>query len=435
MANVEHGALQPGAASGIHVIHHWIAANQAAREALSVTDAEVGKVCKQTDTSPPTFWLLGRVTGGVAWIALGGAEAAAAVAALRTPEYLVAALTSELSNERTLEGTGPVSVSFATAQKAIITIATALGGGSPAAGLMSGADKVAFDAAITKLAGIAAGATAGPADPTVAPLALSDSTATLGATGKYATEQHVHPHGTRSGGTLHATALGGGSPAAGFMSGADKVAHDANTAALPNKVTGPASAAANQLPKFSDTTGKVLSASGVSIDAGNAMSGLSGLTVSGTITGNVVAALVMTLAGTDLAALLALKADKLATISSFATLTRTLVLADNNTVLMATGTSSAEQVVTIPTDASLNLPIGYTVTLLNRSALEAWFMPEVSGYPNPWGGTPDMFFLGEGIATPGFATLPYCQPGGAITAMKVGANLWWLSGNVTAEPV
>jgi hypothetical protein len=385
--------------------------------------------------------------------------------------------------------------------------ATALGGGSPAAGFMSGADKVSLDAAVTKLAGIAPGATVGPADPTVAPLALSDSTATLGATGKYATEQHVHPHGTRGGGTLHATALGGGSPAAGFisgadkvnldaavtklgslpnaltldtatlpqdvsqvsvagsgtnvaplnhrhghgtghlggnthatalgggspaagfMSGADKVQHDANTAALPNKVTGPASAVANQLPKFSDTTGKVLSASGVSIDVGNAMTGLTGLTVGGTITGNIVAALAMTLAGTDLATTLSAKAEKLFDITAWNTAGKTLALSDLNKLILCQYTAGSP-VLTIPRDSTLNLPVGFTCQVL----------ADVIGVGAEW----NLSFVSEVMTgtfgTPGRYANPYSHPSNTpvqlyaqpyqlVTMVKIAADKWYVSGN------
>lgn len=270
----------------VHRVHNWQVATQAAREGLALTSADVGKVCMQTDTVPSTFWLLARVTGGVSWInlgaqgmtdeqaaqlndalaratALGGqtyivqtvtsdltseraldvganlsidwsqpgkvvidGPAPAPAGAPPAAQYVVAAVNGSLANARLIEGSGPLSVSFATAGKVVLAVATALGGGAPAPGLMSAADKVAHDANTTKLAGIAAGATVGPAVPTVTPLQLADSVGSLGATGKYATEQHVHPHGNRAGGTLHATALGGGAPAAGFMSGADKVAHD-----------------------------------------------------------------------------------------------------------------------------------------------------------------------------------------------------------------
>ena len=93
------------------------------------------------------------------------------------------------------------------------------------------------------------------------------------------------------------------------------------------------------------------------------------------------------------------------TVTSFSTATRTLALADNNTILMSTAASHVEVAVTIPTDATLNLPVGFTVTLLNRSALEAWFLPQVDFYPSPWDGTPNMFYLSEGTGPDAFRGL------------------------------
>lgn len=58
----------------------------------------------------------------------------------------------------------------------------------------------------------------------------SVGTAAAGASALYARGDHVHAHGNQAGGSLHANAIASG--AAGFQSGADKAAHDANTADL-----------------------------------------------------------------------------------------------------------------------------------------------------------------------------------------------------------
>ena len=65
MAEVQHGTLRPGAASGNHVIHDWEVADAAARLALTVSELQVGKVCRQLSDS--TWWILARFTGGVVW--------------------------------------------------------------------------------------------------------------------------------------------------------------------------------------------------------------------------------------------------------------------------------------------------------------------------------------------------------------------------------
>ena len=76
-----------------------------------------------------------------------------------------------------------------------------------AAGFMSGADK-------TKLNGL-------PASIAFAtPVEISDSANAEGASANFVRADHVHAHGNRGGGSLHALAIAGG--AAGFMSGADQ---------------------------------------------------------------------------------------------------------------------------------------------------------------------------------------------------------------------
>ena len=65
MAEVKHGELRPGAASGNHVIHDWEVADAAARLALTVTELQVGKVCRQL--SDNSWYILKRFTGSVLW--------------------------------------------------------------------------------------------------------------------------------------------------------------------------------------------------------------------------------------------------------------------------------------------------------------------------------------------------------------------------------
>lgn len=67
MPDVVHRTLGPGE---IHRVHDYVVANAAARTALSVVEADVGKVCRQSDDN--SFWILARVTGGVLWTQIGG---------------------------------------------------------------------------------------------------------------------------------------------------------------------------------------------------------------------------------------------------------------------------------------------------------------------------------------------------------------------------
>ncbi len=134
MANVQHKDAPLGHR---HATHNWSVANQAARENLAVTSQDVGKDCLQTDTSPPTVWKLVRVTGGVSWMNLGAQgmtteqtqqlnDALAKATALGTQSYLVQTLTTDLTNERALEGTADqVVVDYSEAGKAKVRLADA----------------------------------------------------------------------------------------------------------------------------------------------------------------------------------------------------------------------------------------------------------------------------------------------------------------------
>ncbi len=62
--------------------------------------------------------------------------------------------------------------------------------------------------------------------PTAAGITITDASNSEGSATTLARSDHTHAHGNRGGGTLHAAAVGGGSPANGFMSGADKVKLD-----------------------------------------------------------------------------------------------------------------------------------------------------------------------------------------------------------------
>jgi hypothetical protein len=69
---------------------------------------------------------------------------------------------------------------------------------------------------------------------TAAAVELTDSTNAEGAATSLARSNHTHAHGNRGGGTLHAAAT---TSVDGFMSAADKTAHDALVAAGPVRLT------------------------------------------------------------------------------------------------------------------------------------------------------------------------------------------------------
>lgn len=67
---------------------------------------------------------------------------------------------------------------------------------------------------------------AGSTPSNVTPAEVANGAGAIGVSALYARADHVHSHGNRAGGTLHAVAVGAPTPANGFMSGADKVALD-----------------------------------------------------------------------------------------------------------------------------------------------------------------------------------------------------------------
>lgn len=67
MPTSAHSVQQP--TDGIHVIHAFTAASQAARNALTVASTDIGRVCLQTDTG--AFWAL-QNNSPMRWQKLGG---------------------------------------------------------------------------------------------------------------------------------------------------------------------------------------------------------------------------------------------------------------------------------------------------------------------------------------------------------------------------
>ena len=76
-----------------HIIHNWEAASSVEREALSVVEADIGKVCFQVDNS--SFYILSAVTPSVVWTQLKDA-AASLVEANAYTDSEVSALSSSL---------------------------------------------------------------------------------------------------------------------------------------------------------------------------------------------------------------------------------------------------------------------------------------------------------------------------------------------------
>lgn len=202
MAEVKHGDLRPGVASGNHVIHDWEVADAAARLALVVTELKVGKVCRQL--SDNSWWILKRFTGGALWERLDN-EASGPALSNATPAPLGTAAPG------TDNAASRGDHAHAHGDQAGGSLHSAATGA--AAGFMSSSDK-------TKLDGIAAGATVAPSAPGAAPPDVAAASST-GAAGTYATATHTHGHGAQPLGTGNGHAVATGA-VAGFMSATDK---------------------------------------------------------------------------------------------------------------------------------------------------------------------------------------------------------------------
>ena len=205
MAEVQHGTLRPGAASGNHVIHDWEVADAAARLALVVVELQVGKVCRQL--SDNSFWILRRFTGGVLWERIDN-EASGPALSNAMPAPIGTAAPGTANDASRGDHAHAHGDQAGGSLHAIATGAVA--------GFMSSSDKA-------KLDGIPSSAGTPPAAPVSPPPAIAAAGVT-GATGTYATSSHTHAHGDQAGGTTHAVAVSGG--AAGFLSGADKAKLD-----------------------------------------------------------------------------------------------------------------------------------------------------------------------------------------------------------------
>jgi hypothetical protein len=125
-----------------HPVHDYSVPDAAARMNISVVEADVGRWCKQTDTSPPTFWCLTRVSGGIAWTQLGAggmtsqqvqqlADAAAAASAAQTTASnastaATAAQSAASSAQSTASGAASAASTAQSAASAAQSAATAL---------------------------------------------------------------------------------------------------------------------------------------------------------------------------------------------------------------------------------------------------------------------------------------------------------------------
>lgn len=205
MAEVQHGTLRPGVASGNHVIHDWEVADAAARLALVVVELQVGKVCRQL--SDNSFWILRRFTGGVLWERIDN-EASGPALSNAMPAPIGTAAPGTANDASRGDHAHAHGDQAGGSLHAIATGAVA--------GFLSASDKA-------KLDGIPPTAGTPPAAPVSPPPAIAAAGAT-GTPGTYATSSHTHAHGDQAGGTTHAVAVAGG--AAGFLSGADKAKLD-----------------------------------------------------------------------------------------------------------------------------------------------------------------------------------------------------------------
>lgn len=357
MPNVQHALLRPGAASGIHVVHHWEVADEAARLALTVVAAQEGKVAKQVDDS--SYWILARVTGGIIWTRI---DTPAMVFSDELPTTIGADNSAATGDD---EGAAHGDHVHAIVTGTPVPIAGAGEGADEGDGAalaranhvhpLATADRAKLDAlpstAVTVGAATPEAVGAQPGDAgsgsvaaavnhrhqvlTSVPVAISTgSTNEAGSGDALALANHVHaldpadrakldgaavastsaPPGVGANSAIgavtsrfaredhthgHGAQAGGANHAvcttseAGFASAADKVK-------IEGAVQGPAATLDNQIARYDGTTGKLLQPCGVQIDDSNNVTGVNNITMNGSITIN------GTVDGVDVSALAAI---------------------------------------------------------------------------------------------------------------------------------
>lgn len=419
MPDVQHVALGVGEA---HEVQYWQTASAAARAALVVSEAQAGRICRQLDDN--TYWILRKVTGGVIWSRIdmegsplsSGApvsvDAAAASAGASTDG-------SRADHKHSISTGVPVDIGLSNASGSATSLAR-----SDHTHKLSAVDRAKLDAsgpttplasttpAIMNKAAAVIGISpdAARADhkhdvSTAAPSSVGTANAE-GSSASLARADHVHDHGAQAlgTGTQHAEAS---TTVAGFMSGADKTKLNG---IAPGATAGPTVTAATPA-----AVTKAAAAVGVSAEVARADHKHDVSTAAPAAVGAANAEGVATsLARSDHVHDASAKAEKLVTIVSFTSATLNVVLAHLNAALIATGVD--EQFAVIPSDATLNLPIGFS-TLLVRGAVA-----DVVGFD--WDPAVSVLYDTVNLT-------PECQrPGSSLMAVKIGANSWWLSGEM-----
>jgi hypothetical protein len=276
MPDVQHSQLGPGASSGVHVVHHWEVADAAARLALTVVQAQSGKVAKQLDDN--TYWLLRKVTGGIVWARVDE-EGAPLSSAL--PTTIAGDATSSAGTDPgsahgdhrhavttgapvSIGGTGAVNAAGSGAALALANHVHALAAADRTKLDALPATAVTVDTATAPTNADAGAGSAGSGSAAAAvnhkhqvststPVAIGQANA-LGSGTALALATHVHDHGAQPLGTgnQHAVAT---TTVAGFCSAADKT-----------KLDGIAASATNT-PLSSTTPLAVMNVSGIGVGA------------------------------------------------------------------------------------------------------------------------------------------------------------------------
>jgi hypothetical protein len=418
MADVQHGALRPGVSSGVHVVQGWEVADAAARLALVVSATDEGRVCRQLDDN--SFWVL-RTAAPAAWarldnvatgtgvpVALGATLAEGTASTLARSDHvhtLSAADRAKLDAagpSTPLTGTAPAAVTKAAAAAGVATdaarsdhkhdvttaaplaLGAALAEGTSASlaradhvHTLSAADRAKLDAA-------------GPSTPlsASAPVAVSRAAAAVGGATEAARADHKHDIATAAP-TFIGTSNQEGT--ATTLARSDHVhAGLAVSSVLPLDVTkANASYGSALTASRSDHKHSIATAAPVALGAANS----EGASTS--------------LARSDHVHDASNKADKNLTITSWSSTTLTLAAAHNNALIVFDGTADA--LLTLPSDAMVALPDGFTVNVLNRGENKLT-VNDVNVYYDQINAPPTSSFD--------------VGPRKMVTLIKMGANNW-----------
>lgn len=433
-----------------HANHDWSVASGAARAALPVVPADVGKDCMQTDTNPPTFWRLARVTGGVVWLPLGGAgitaeqqqqitDALAKANALSTQGYVVRQASADLAGEFALEVTGALSIDWDQPGKVVLSapaggmttqqqadLAAAVAGVSALraptfivqslTGELSGERALEVAGALSidwaQPGKVVLSAPTAAALASSAPATITKATAVPGVSTEAARADHKHDVATAAPASLSAATTTSAEGSATSLARSDH-AHAVPTAA-PAALTVGAAATAGTSTNLAraDHVHAVAAGTPVAVGAANA---------AGSAT---------TFARSDHVHDASAKADVDFGIVTNAAASLTLGIAHRGKLILCTYNSAPPKVV-LPRNSTVALPLGFTCSIVLYGSSSEGYVAIESELMTGTYGVPERQAARYSIldSTP-YVTL--ASPSQIVTVIKIAADVWLVTGHYVA---